>query len=265
MKIKIISFLIVTITTLFCNDASGAQAIDEVKNKILNTRPSPKTGVFKADVDYLIFQMEKEEQESIDIRKILLEISPMLIPSDFSPMAQQILENEFYKDQSKDNIMLAGLINNPKVLKKIKRISDLSIEDPGVGRFYGSPIWAASLVMARCGNNAKIQKIIEIARKEDIHTQVVFLFRDLAYVKQYEIVEYLVEYLYSLERLESPKETVLGLYYAAYVAAALSRMLINFPVPYKEDYSYTEEEINCCRSWMSDKRNWIFRNNIRSE
>ena len=85
------------------------------------------------------------------------------------------------------------------------------------------------------------------------------LLDELAFVPQPEIVSFLGRFLFSEARLEPVKEKVPGQRHADFAAAALARMLENFPAEYKEDRSYSDQEIQSCRAWLAAQSSWKFR------
>ena len=46
---------------------------------------------------------------------------------------------------------------------------------------------------------------------------------------------------------------------AEYAIITLAKMLYGFAVDFKETYGYTEEEIQTCREWMSNQKEWQFK------
>ena len=85
------------------------------------------------------------------------------------------------------------------------------------------------------------------------------LLDELAYVPQPEVVGFLGRFLSSEARLAPVSAGAPGQRYADFAAAALARMLEGFPAPYKEDRSYSAEEIRSCRAWMAGQSSWKFR------
>ena len=212
---------------------------------------------------------EKQKKASLDNdginpKKELIDLSPMLSSQDFLPESRTILENEYIKEKSKQNMLLAGMARVYSVESDIIEYAARQIEPPAVGKFYGTLSWAGNLVMARRGDKNSLRKVLSASQQADIHSRIIFLIKELAYLPQPEVAEYIADFVFSENRLESVKPTVAGLLHAQYAAAALSRMLSGCPVPYKEDYSYTDHEINMLRNWLTAKKlnkQWGFRSN----
>ncbi len=191
-------------------------------------------------------------------KRNLLDLSPTLTSKDFSPRMKAALEYEYEIERGEENMLLAGMAGVRSIERDIVRYARERIENPQAGMFYGTLPWAANLVRARRGNAESLQKILEAARKADVHTQIVFLLQDLAYVPQPEVVRYMAGFVFSGDRLE-PIDSNFAPPHAVYAAAALSRMLIGCPVPYKEDYSYTLEEIDLLRNWLETTKTFEFK------
>ena len=170
-----------------------------------------------------------------------------------------MIEEQFHNNTTRETILLAGFAGIESLSDEIYSLAARPIEEPQAGRFYGTKVWAANLVLARQGNSLSIAKLLDFAKKQDLHTRVVFILVDLQYVPQPEIVDFLRSYLDSDERLDSVKSTVKGILAANYAASSLARILLGFPVNYREDYSYSEEEIRACRIWMSKQKEWKYR------
>jgi hypothetical protein len=173
-----------------------------------------------------------------------------------------MLELAFRNDPTKENLLLAEIAGVEWIDQEVEKYAEGRIEQPTSGMFYGTLPWAANLVRARRGNDESLQKVLAESRAADVQSQVVFLLGELAYVPRPEVVEYIAGFVFSEERLAPLKPTDKGLLHAQYAAAALSRMLAGSPIPYREDYSYSDEEIVVLRNWLRKtqaERNWKFK------
>lgn len=167
-----------------------------------------------------------------------------------------LIERQFRADINRETILLAGLAGVASLSDEIQFWADRQISEPEAGRFFGTNEWAANLVLARRGNALSLGKLLDFAEKQDFHTIATVVLVDLQYVPQPEVVDYLKKYLDSDERLEPVKPTVKGMLAANYAASSLARILEGFPLEYREDYSYSEQEIEACRVWMSKQKEW---------
>jgi hypothetical protein len=195
-------------------------------------------------------------------RSELLTLSPLLSARDFSPESRRAVELAYRDDPSKENMLLAGMADVESIGAEVEQFAKARIEQPPAGMFYGTLPWAANLVRARRGEKDSVEKVLQAAQASDVHVRVVFLLSELAYVPQPEIADYIASFVFSDERLTPFVPDLPGPLHAEYAAAALSRMLADCPVPYKEDYSYTTEEIQVLRDWLQPKRfasGWKFR------
>lgn len=175
-----------------------------------------------------------------------------------SNKTKELIGKLFDQDVNKETILLAGFAGVNSAHDQISYWAHRPIPEPDVGSFFGTNEWAANLVLARQGDADSIEKLLDTAHKQDLHTLVVFVLVDFQYVPQSAIVEFLKQYLDSNERLEPVKSTVEGMPVAYYAASSLARMLKGFPVDYREDYSYSMNDIQKCRAWMSRQKEWKF-------
>jgi hypothetical protein len=217
----------------------------------------------RALADRLAQQVAREQitgssDEGNDPKKDLLVLSPALSENDFSVESRRLLEMTFRNDPTKESLLLADLAGVELLDTETAEYAAGPIEQPASGMFYGTLGWAANLVRARRGEHESLRKVLTAARGADMHLQVTTLLAELAYVPQPEVAEYIATIALSEGRLEPVEPTVDGLLYAQYAAAALSRMLKGCPVPYKEDYSYSQDEIQLLREWLRG-RDWQFR------
>lgn len=189
---------------------------------------------------------------------LLEELSATTRPS-VSAEAKSRLEALFRAGASRETILLAGLAGVDVVAEEIRAMAARPIAEPAVGKFYGTNEWAANLVQARGGDSQSTAKLLAFARTQDLHTQVVYVLPDLGYVPQPEVVEYLKRFVDGEERLEPVKETVKGALAGTYAAASLARILDGFPLPYREDFSYSDEDLQICRDWLARQPAWRFR------
>jgi hypothetical protein len=83
---------------------------------------------------------------------------------------------------------------------------------------------------------------------------VVRLLKELSYVRQPEVVDYLHTYLKS-DKMEAYKgRDVVPTSYGQRAAIALAQMLHGFP--WKKDYAPNQEMIERCRKWMAEQSQW---------
>lgn len=178
---------------------------------------------------------------------------------DFSEESKKILEERFNKEPTKEMVLIVGLAGIDGVHERIQHLAGRSLAELSAGRFYGTNAWAALLVTARNGDKTSIKRLLKAIDSENNPViQVATLLRELEYVQQPEIVDYLAKYLDSKERLEPEKPTAPGTQHAQYAAVSLARMLKGWPVV-KEDLNYAEEELERCRQWISSQKEWYFR------
>jgi hypothetical protein len=210
----------------------------------------------KEVVWHLVRQLKNE---STLIRSGVLKFLFGFAASDFNEESKKIIGEEFNKNATKEIIVLAGLADVDAAYEGIQRLASRPLVEPESGRYFGTSVWAAMLVTARKGNKTSIRRVLEaVDNEKDPVTRVAILLKELEYVRQPEIVDYLGKYMDSKERLEPEKPTAPGILYAQYAAVSLASMLKGWPVS-KEDLNYTEQEMDTCRRWMSRQKEWLFR------
>jgi len=119
--------------------------------------------------------------------------------------------------------------------------------------WQGTLVWAALRARARMGIKEDIQRCIELA---DSHPnedyKVSHFLKELAYVRQPEVVDYIYDYLKS-DKVEKWKaRDVIGNSYAERAAMALAEMLPGFPG--RKDIGGDAKTIERCRKWMAEQR-----------
>jgi len=127
-------------------------------------------------------------------------------------------------------------------------------EKPAGVMWYHLLGWQARLARARMGVQEDINKCIELAEaEEDLDARVIRLLSDIGYIHQPEAIRYLQKYLESDEKV-SPE--ALGEPVASYAMDILAESLSNYPIERKRGRGYSQEEIEICRKWMSEQKEW---------
>jgi len=121
--------------------------------------------------------------------------------------------------------------------------------------WQSSLVWAALRARARMGVKADIARCIDLVESHpDEDYRVVRLLRELSYVRQPEVVDYLHTYLKSDKREAYKGRDVVRATYAQHAAIALGQMLRGFP--WKKDYAPNQEMVDRCRKWMAEQKEW---------
>ncbi len=82
------------------------------------------------------------------------------------------------------------------------------------------------------------------------------LFRDIGYIRQPEAIEFLKTYVFSDETIGQVSPPVPGEPVASYVIDILADCLENFPIEKRKGRGYKPEEMDLCRKWMSEQKEW---------
>ena len=184
--------------------------------------------------------------------------------SDFSERAKsrlsQLLANP-PKDRSSlsEIILLIGVADIKSQIPVLEAfLTDSDKYDGGRSLAPGPPSWEARKARARMGVEEDIRHCIRVVESEpDPQRRILKGLRDLSYIRQPEIVDYLRKQLDSRARIVPPgMEEWAGKHgpirHAAYAVRALHEMMRGFPIQ-KNYYAITDEDIETCRRWMRGK------------
>lgn len=177
--------------------------------------------------------------------------------SDYSEHSKVILSRMLSSNPEYYTILLVGAANLEAEKDKLGTIIDKiegavnpfnkTMEDPS--KESHSLAFAALMARARMGSKKDIAHSIQVVDAcKDKQFKSAVLFERLSYVRQPEVIEYLLPYLFS-EEFE-PGEASIKVTYAQRAAMALSRMLEGFPG--NEEYGGNKETIDKCRKWMKE-------------
>jgi hypothetical protein len=121
--------------------------------------------------------------------------------------------------------------------------------------WQSSLLWAALRARARMGVKEDIVRCIELVESHpDEDYRVAWLLKEVSYVRQPEVVDYLHKYLKSEKVRESKgRDTVVGTH-AQHAAKVLAQMLRGFPG--RKDIGGDTETIERCRAWMAEQEDW---------
>lgn len=129
--------------------------------------------------------------------------------------------------------------NAPEVLYENKKEFDAS---------FSSPKWGLMLSKANSGDEIAINNILKIIKSEKNELfKVTQLFKDLRFVNQPKIKDYLKSYLFMENRLPKLKSNIPGSKYASYAALILSKLETSFPFDNKEFFD--DSDIEVVRKW----------------
>lgn len=191
---------------------------------------------------------------------------------DFNQQSKYLIrkaldEAKIQKDTSPSFIRLCGIADMKEELPLLKELLiDEKNYEGGIGinksklnwiNWISSTGWNARLARSRMGVKEDIIKCLELAESiEDPDERVLRILPAIGYIRQPEAIEYLKKYLESNKRLPSETPNTKGSLYALRALHILAACLKNFPVEQKESRGYTQEELDLCRKWMSEQKEW---------
>ena len=181
---------------------------------------------------------------------------------DFNEYAKETIRNSLAKSQPDGRmIKICGIAD---IKEELPLLEELLIEKDNVSyttKWYYKTSWYARLARARMGIKEDIEECIKLSESvEDLDERVVRIFPDIGYIKQPEIIEYFKKYLESDERMPPLSSIVPGSLYASRVVHILAETLENFPIKQKDARNYMEEEIELCRKWILEQKEWQIKN-----
>lgn len=174
---------------------------------------------------------------------------------------QALAEANIAKVGGDPSIWLCAVANMQEELPRLKQllIDELAYStDPKMRhspKWYFTSGWAARLARARMGVKADIEKCLKLVDTiESVDKKVTILLHDVGYIRQPAAIEYLKKYFLSDLRLSA--RGGIGEPVAKYLMPILADCLRDFPVESREGRTYTDEEIDLCRKWMSGRTKW---------
>lgn len=182
---------------------------------------------------------------------------------DFSPLAKEMLrQNLNINNRRGRTVMLIGTANIQEELPRLKKllIDEVAYQaDPNRHtKWYHTLGWKARLARARMGVKEDIDNCIKLADMElkGKPPRILHLFHDIGYIRQPGAIDFLMTYVFSDERLSQVKPTAPGEPVASYVMGILVDCLEDFPIKKREQRGYSQEDIELCRKWMSEQKEW---------
>jgi hypothetical protein len=180
---------------------------------------------------------------------------------DFGVETKAKISDELKKKPSKEIVKICGVadINEDMPLLKEMLIDEKAYAaDPNRRtQWYFTIGWYARLARARMGIKKDIEQCIKLVDSEPYRSiSALTPLNDIGYIRQPEAIDFLMTYVFSDETIGQVKPTALGEPVASYVMGILADCLENFPIQKREERGYKQEEIELCRKWMSEQKEW---------
>lgn len=137
----------------------------------------------------------------------------------------------------------------------LKREKTLSALRNNVAPWEASKFWACLRARARMGVKEDIARCIKLMESyQSENRKLGFGLKDISYVRQPEVVDYIYLYLKSDKMCPDLGADVIRISYAQRAAMLLATMLEGFP---GNQYHYENEKIiKYCREWMAKQKEW---------
>lgn len=217
---------------------------------------------------YYILRNLYDDKMKIGDRQYSAERLQQFIAEDFSEESRDILKKLFSRDLEgklgnlydigSDIFLLIGVADMKSELPVLKDYIEKNSEEFNNSIrekkfWYSQTVWKALKARARMGAKEDIQKCIKLVEDEpDEIIRVTRLLKDLSYVRQSEVVEYLNKYL-NIDKVIPPQNIdTLPIDYALKAAEALENMIKDFPGPSRK-FPF---DVEFCRKWMAEQKEW---------
>ena len=168
---------------------------------------------------------------------------------------QAIVTANKEKTGGDSSVWLCGIANIQEELSRLEELQKDKDKVRGLAWYYTTG-WAAQLARARMGVKEEIQDSVNRIENEIDKNERWQLLDNLGYIRQPEAINILKKYLDSDKKLPIANEINSGELYASYVIDILSDCLKDFPIKKKPGRSYSLEQINIVRKWMSEQKEW---------
>jgi len=187
--------------------------------------------------------------------------------ADFNSSTKALIRLSLDKKGRKGELVrLVGVAN---IIEEQPRLGKLLIDElayqaeadkTGERKWYLTLGWSARLALARTGVEENIDRCVSLIEQEidkAIDESKNFrLFDDLGYIRQPAAIESLRKYLMRDERFRGTNPGMFGEPISNYANDILAASLANYPIKRREDRIYKQEEIELCRKWMSEQKEW---------
>ena len=134
---------------------------------------------------------------------------------------------------------------------ELSMLASAELEEPNVGRWYGTEAWGATIALASQGKDKYALKAIKRVEAEgSLVLQATRLINHLAKTKHPIAISYIISnYLNSNERLPMVDDARTAVLICKRAAYELSQVLSDFPIKRKYYSDYTLKDISECREW----------------
>jgi len=196
-------------------------------------------------------------QHSLDEEPVVWQQAARLLLNfstvDFSDKATNTIKDALNRSElSNEIILIGGIVGHRDEIEKLKA-KYLQEEVNSSRLWYGKSTWACQLALARIGDNAAINEVVnKITAEEEPILKITRLLKDLEYIRQPQAIEVLNEILNSEERLPSVKSGKPGTKYAYYALDLLAKSIEDFPMKSK-GVGCSKQELKGAREWMNEK------------
>ncbi len=257
----------------YLNDDSGRvrRAAYELLMRVGESSDSAKV---RRDVVFKL--VESLDDNDMIVRGRTVEWLQDFRAEDFSDASKRLirkklraLDEERYQQVSRGIVLLAGVADMKSELPLLALILKENEHRFDSEFWHGSMAWAALRARARMGVKEDIKRCIELVETHSEERRVRFFLKEIAYVRQPEIVEYLQGYLES-DKVIPASGCVVEDRYAERAETALREMLVDFPpvATFREfrnehpawhqdrypDFAFARGEQH--RQWMREQKEW---------
>lgn len=206
---------------------------------------------------HLLFQAVKDPAHEIRIK--YSEALSRFKKSDFSKTTIEEIRTitDTVNNLQRTVIQLMGLLNLPDALKKVQNKFGTTPPSRKKGiRYFHTPEWALHLAYARMGRPEHIQYVVDRVQQEPKQNVAIFYLKDLAFIRQKEATDIIIEYFLGDERLP-PMDGGAQERCANRAMWHLAKIIKDFPYEYTDAPMYRRHEIEAARTWLRANRHQL--------
>jgi len=177
---------------------------------------------------------------------------------DFDNETKLIIRKAMGKP-GKGTVLICGVANIQDELPNLKKllVDELEYQKRTGEPWWFQLSWYARIARARMGIKEDIKRCINLVESDKTRgIGVLTPLNEIGYIRQPEAIDFLKTYVFSDETIGQVKPTAPGEPVASYVMGILADCLENFPIKKREERGYKQEEIELCRKWMSEQKEW---------
>ena len=237
----------------------------EAKMNMLSIATDSNSTSARQEIVYSLLKQIQNENDGLNRQDVASRLQGF-VSADFTVESKEILKKLLLRDiegklGNLDDIeryifLIVGIADMKSELPVLKEYIDKTMDSFNKAikekqRWDAHNTFMAIRASARMGDKEGIKRCIDLVESVQNENDKIALVRELSYVRQPEVVEYLYSYLKMDKTPPSLGPDVLMGSYADYAMEGLKLMLKDFPVR-----GYEPNAVDKCRKWMAEQKEW---------